>query len=161
MGVLSKWDLAYLGLAKYWAESRSKDPSTKVGAVIVSADGKREFLGYNGFPRGVHDWGERLHNRETKYRLVVHAEANAVIKAGREAEGGTIYTWPLFTCNECAKLIIQAGIARVVSLEPREERWQSMYAAALLMYNEAGVKVDIAKLDGEGREVSEVSSASG
>lgn len=138
-----RWDRDYLHLAKFWAELKSKDPSTKVGSVLVSEDGRREYLGYNGFPRGVEDTPERYNERETKYKLVVHAEANVILKAGLDARGGTIYGWPLFTCNECAKLVIQSGIKRVVSIIKKDDkaaRWQSAYEISEMMYNEANVE---------------------
>jgi dCMP deaminase len=138
-----KRDHAYVSLAMFWAETKSKDPSTQVGAVLVSADGKREYLGYNGFPRGVEDHPERYADRASKYAYVVHAELNAILKAGRDSEGATLYTWPLATCNECAKAVIQAGVARVVSPTIPNGRWQDSQDIAMIMYNEAGVVVDI------------------
>ena len=71
--------LWFLGLADYVA-TKSKDPSTKCGAVIVNKDTRSVVsLGYNGFPRGFLDTSERLENREYKYRHVIHAERNAMI----------------------------------------------------------------------------------
>jgi len=139
---LNKWDLRYLRLARFWAAQCSKDPSTKVGAVLVSADDKREYLGYNGFPRGVNDDPVRYADRELKYKLVVHAEINAVLKAGKDAVGANLYVYPLFSCSECAKIVIQAGIARIVAPRPAEERWQSSYDTALMLYKEAHVEVE-------------------
>ena len=136
-----RWDRDYLALARFWAEQKSKDPSTRVGAVLVSEDGLREYLGYNGFPRGVHDTAERYENREEKYQFVVHAELNAILKAGLDARGGTLYVWPLFTCNECAKAVIQAGIRRVVTPTACVERWAEANEIAQQMYGEAGVEV--------------------
>lgn len=135
-----RWDRHYLELARFWADLVSKDPSTKVGAVVVSADGKREFLGYNGFPRGVLDLEERLNDRPQKYARVVHAELNAILKAGREAEGGTLYC-TLFCCNECAKAIIQSGIRRVVTPAPESGRWDDAHKISREMFEEAGVEV--------------------
>jgi dCMP deaminase len=137
-----KWTERFLERAKQVA-SWSKDPSTQVGAVIVRPDILKVVgEGYNGFPRGVHDHPDRYANRELKYSLVVHAEANAIIDAGRDAEGCTIFVWPLFTCNECAKLIIQSGIKKVVSPKPDSSRWASSYDTAMLMYEEAGIEVE-------------------
>lgn len=136
-----RWDMNYLALASWWANCVSKDPSTKVGSVVVSADGRREYLGYNGFPRGVEDTEERLNDRPTKYGLVVHAEANALLKAGTDAIGGTLYC-TLFTCNECAKLVIQSGITRVVCYEEDPARWQDSFEISRLMYAEANVSVE-------------------
>lgn len=137
------WDDRYLDLCRFWADRCSKDPSTRVGACIVSADGRREYLGYNGFPRGVEDSTERLEDRPVKYKLVVHAEMNALMKAGTDAIGGTLYC-TLFTCNECAKHLIQAGIKRIVARqEGSVERWGDSHEYAMLMYNEAGVAVEL------------------
>ena len=75
-----KWDRRYLDIAKSVSQW-SKDPSTKVGAVLVR-DNRIVSVGYNGFPEGVDDSEERYNNRELKYDLVVHAEVNAIISAG-------------------------------------------------------------------------------
>jgi dCMP deaminase len=86
------WDFRFLELAASISKW-SKDPSTKVGAVIVSSDKKIVTLGYNGFPRNVRD-DHRLETREIKYDLIVHAEANAIIHARESLWDCTIYTMP-------------------------------------------------------------------
>ena len=143
-----KWDRRYLELAKYVATQWSIDPSTKVGAVVVNHDYQQEFIGYNGFPKGVKDLPERYADREMKYKLVVHAEANAIRKAGQLARGATLYVWPSFSlppvCNECAKLVIQASIREVVGYEPdmtdpRVQRWLESISISKTMCEEAGV----------------------
>jgi dCMP deaminase len=143
-----KWDRKYLGLAKYVANEWSKDPSTKVGAVLVNYDYRQEFIGYNGFPIGVADTEERYSNRELKYQMVVHAEVNAIHKAGHLARGATIYVYPSFSlppiCNECAKLAIQSGIKEVVGFEPdmndpRVLRWINSISISKTMFEEAGI----------------------
>lgn len=145
-----KWDKRFLQLAQLVA-SWSKDPSTKVGAVVVNNFNKVYGLGYNGFPKGVEDADERLNDRPTKYKLVVHAEINAILNAGINADGGTIYVWPAFgnppLCSSCAKAVIQAGIYRVVGYKPdvdeaTAERWREELEAAQLMCREAGVEMD-------------------
>jgi dCMP deaminase len=98
--MINKWDTRFLDLAALVA-SWSKDPSTKVGAVIVRPDRTVASLGYNGFPRGVADTESRYEDRETKYQLVVHAEANAIISAGESVKGMTMYG-TLFPCCDCA-----------------------------------------------------------
>lgn len=143
------WDKRFLNLAKHISEW-SKDPSTKVGAVIVSPEDHIVVgLGYNGFPRGVLDLDERLNNRETKYKLVVHAEANAILMAGEKAKGATLYVFPSFVsppiCNECAKLVIQSGIREIVGptpdlSDPRAKRWIDSIHVSQTMCFEAGVK---------------------
>ncbi len=138
-----RWDLDYLALARFWAEQKSKDPSTQVGAVVVSVTNKVVGLGYNGFPVGVADHPDRYDDRPTKYAMVVHAEPNALLSAGVGAWGGTIYC-TLSPCNECAKLIIQAGIKRVVAYNAdpgggASERWVEAHRISSLMFDEAGV----------------------
>ena len=97
---------------------RSKDPSTQVGACIVSQDNKILSMGYNGFPMGCDDdafpWARTGEVNETKYPFVTHGELNAILNyRGGSLEGAKIYV-ALFPCNECAKAIIQAGIRTVV-----------------------------------------------
>jgi dCMP deaminase len=143
-----KWDRKYLGLAQYVADTWSKDPSTKVGAVLVNYEAGLEFIGYNGFPRGVEDTPKRYADRELKYKLIVHAEVNAIQKAGHFARGSTIYIYPSFSlppvCNECAKFVIQSGIKEVVGFEPnledpRVQRWMNSISISKTMFEEAGI----------------------
>lgn len=143
----AKWDRFYLGLAKYFS-TMSKDPSTKVGAIVVNYDHHLEFCGYNGFPRGIADLKERYEDRELKYKLVVHAEVNAILKAKDYARGATLYVYPSFMlppiCNECAKVAIQAGIRTIVGFEPdsedeRVKRWAASINIARTMCEEAGI----------------------
>lgn len=133
-------DYDYLSLAKFWSQKRSKDPSTKVGAVLVSKCGTREYLGYNGFARGVMESEERLNNRELKYPRMVHAEINAILKAGNDTIGATIYTYPLFPCSNCANVIIQSGVKRIISPEPNKgTNWSDSMELAWELFREAGV----------------------
>lgn len=144
-----KWDRRFLELATI-VSGWSKDPSTKVGAVIVDPLRRIVGTGYNGFPRGVDDFEERYFDREVKYKLVVHAELNAILTAGDRAVGSTIYVVPAFgsppLCSNCAKAVIQSGIVRVVGYKPNVdqatmERWKEELDAAELMCYEAGVEV--------------------
>ena len=141
------WDRRFIELARH-VSSWSKDPSTKVGAVIVGPNRLVVGIGYNGFPRGVLDSEDRLNDREQKYAMVVHAEANAIIMAGDKAKGSTLYVYPSFVlppiCNECCKLVIQSGIKEVVGYEPdpneeRAKRWQKSIEVSQQMCKEAGV----------------------
>ena len=136
---MSKWDKRFLELAQHVA-GWSKDPSTQVGAVIVDDQRCVVSLGFNGFPRGVDDAQERYADKPTKYGMVVHAEANAILTAKHSVAGCTLYS-SLFTCNECAKLIIQSGIKRVVTYKPNKPHWQCSFNTAQTMYQEAGVEV--------------------
>ena len=143
-----KWDRRLLLLAGYIA-GWSKDPSTKVGAVL--AHGNRICgMGYNGLPMGVKDKRSRLMNRALRYATTVHAEANALQMAGDRARGATLYTWPLPPCSGCASLAIQAGVQRVVSPTPSPDlaaRWGASLRLARAMLREAGVRVEV--MDGQ------------
>jgi dCMP deaminase len=97
---------------------RSKDPSTQVGAVIVNDDQRIVAEGYNGMCNGISDdaglWGKgNADPTKNKYMYVVHAEANAIVRAEMSCKGFTMYCTH-FPCHECAKLIIQKGIKRIV-----------------------------------------------
>lgn len=142
-----KWDRRYLDIAKA-VSTWSKDPSTRVGAVLVR-DNRLVSVGYNGFPEGVNDDAERYNDRELKYELVVHAEVNAIFTAGDRSKGSTLYVYPGFgspcMCTGCAKLAIQAGVKRVVGLveeidAERLSRWKSSLENAQLMCDEAGIE---------------------
>lgn len=137
-----KWDRRFLKMAELIG-SWSKDPSTQTGSVIVDEFNRVISMGYNGFPRKIAD-DHRLHDRETKYSLVVHAEMNAILNSPRPVVGGTIYIHPFMSCDRCAVHIISAGITRVVSLIPdaeRNERWGESFRRSRLIFQEAGVEL--------------------
>ena len=118
-----KWDKRFLGMAQL-VSIWSKDPSTKVGAVITDGNKKIVSLGYNGLPQWVEDNQEILSNREEKYKYIIHAEVNAILQANKsDFFACTIYTYPFLTCPQCAAMIIQAGVMRVVSYKCVDERW--------------------------------------
>lgn len=110
------WDEYFMGMA-HLSALRSKDPSTQVGAVIVSPENKVVSIGYNGLPKGCSDdeypWEREGNTLETKYVYVVHAELNAILNSPMPVTGCRIYV-SLFPCNECAKAIIQSGIKEIV-----------------------------------------------
>lgn len=142
---ITDWDLRFLHLAKFIG-SWSKDPSTKTGAVIKRPDRSIASVGYNGFPRGVQDTDERLNDRPTKYALVVHAEANAILAASEPLRGFTCYVHPFPPCSSCAGMIVQTGIWRVVAPEPTDEqleRWGDSFKLANTMFTESGVQLDL------------------
>jgi dCMP deaminase len=135
-----KWDLRFIELAKhisFW----SKDPSTRVGAVVVDKKNRVLSLGYNGFPRGVQDTPERLDNRDVKYSMVVHAEINALIFAAQPLEGATLYLWPFLSCSQCTSIIINTGVKRVVAPVSHNLRWADSIKLSQELYHEAGVQV--------------------
>lgn len=111
---VSEWDKRFLELAAH-VSTWSKDPSTQVGAVLVSPDRKHIVIGYNGFPSGMEDREEWLLNKEEKYSRVIHAEMNAILNAGKPVKGYTLYVWPFPVCDRCSVFVIQAGIAKVIS----------------------------------------------
>ena len=137
------WDEYFMGVAKLSA-MRSKDPSTQVGACIVSQDNKILSMGYNGFPKGCSDdefpWEKEGEMLNTKYPFVVHAELNAILNAkGKDLSGCKIYV-ALFPCNECAKAIIQSGISEVVYLSDKYSNTDSVKASKM-MFKCAGVEL--------------------
>jgi dCMP deaminase len=122
----------------------SKDPSTKVGAVILDDDCVVLSAGWNGFPRGVEDSEERLCNRDLKYPLTVHAEANAIAasaRKGHSTKGAIIVVSSLFPCVDCAGLIAQAGIKAVIAPPPNNPRWKDSNLLAQIIFEEAGVEL--------------------
>lgn len=136
---MEKWDLRFLELADHIAQW-SKDPRTKVGAVIVDEKKRVVSVGYNGFPRGVDDTPDRYEDRPTKHLYVAHAERNALDNAPLMVDGCTIYV-PLVPCNECAKSIIQKGITRVVSYVPERAGDGFNWDITTSMFIEAGVEL--------------------
>jgi len=122
---------------------RSEDPSTKCGAVLVDPSNVVVATGYNGFPRGLDD-PERWHDREAKYARVIHSELNAVINAcnhGRPVAGCTLYvTWN--PCRECALLLWQAGIKRVVMVEDHTNDEQWNFGESAKVFADAKIKVE-------------------
>ena len=134
------WDEYFMGVAKL-AACRSKDPSTQVGACIVSPDDIIISTGYNGMPKGCSD-DEFPWNRDgedNKYPYVVHAELNAILNAnGRDLRGSRVYV-ALFPCNECAKAIIQSGVKEVVYLSDKYAGTPGNVASKRML-DAAGVK---------------------
>lgn len=121
----------------------SKDPSTKVGAVIVDSDNTVISVGFNGLPRRIQDTEQRLTNRDVKLKIIIHAEINAIITAKRPLNGTTIYTYPFMSCSQCAGMIIQSGICRHISYKTNNERWKDSFDLALEMFDEARVIVNL------------------
>jgi dCMP deaminase len=120
----------------------SKDPTTKVGAVIVGDDPRKIAMGYNGFPPGIADTPDRLVDRPTKHKLMQHAERNALDNATFDTRGATLYC-TLAPCVSCAKSIISKGISRVVCSEvPTHAPWNEEARDGRLLLEEAGVKYE-------------------
>ncbi len=125
-------------------EGMSKDRSTKVGCAIIDDDFNVLSLGYNGFPRGVNDSVEERHERPTKYKFVVHSETNAICNAARKGtslKDSTLIVTSLFPCSNCSGAIIQAGIKRIITSLPNNERWIEDAEISKVLFEESGVEV--------------------
>lgn len=148
-----RWDRHFLKRCLL-ASEMSRDPSTKVGAVIVGSDKTQRSDGFNGFPRGVEDTPERLNDRDMKLRLIVHAERNALLNAllaGTQVDGGTVYVaardaktheiWGGAPCTHCLIELIQAGIKHVVTYPMINvpERWKADLEFSKTILFEAGL----------------------
>ncbi|XP_036156179.1 deoxycytidylate deaminase isoform X4 [Myotis myotis] len=160
-----EWPEYFMAVA-FLSAQRSKDPNSQVGACIVNAENKIVGIGYNGMPNGCSDdllpWRRTAERKlDTKYpydqwkkypwvrigkkdsiwpphRAVCHAELNAIMnKNSADVKGCTIYV-ALFPCNECAKLIIQAGIKEVIFMSDKYHDSEES-TAARLMFDMAGV----------------------
>lgn len=132
-----EWDKRFIELA-FVISKWSKDPNTKVGAVIVSSDNRLTSTGYNGFSEGLEE-SDQMWKRPIKYEYVIHAEVNALLNIrGRDAKDCTIYltTHP---CHKCLSNLVNAGIRRVVWKAPSEEwrnRWITPYKEIFDKYRE-------------------------
>ncbi len=138
------WEEYFMGIAKLSA-MRSKDPNTQVGACIVGEDNRILSIGYNGCPNGFKDedfpWDREGVPLETKYLYVCHAEMNAILNYRgnrKELENARVFV-DLFPCNECAKLIIQAGIKEVIYLSDKYANTDGVIASKK-MFDTCGVK---------------------
>lgn len=134
-----KWHLRFLRLARE-VSTWSKDPSTKVGCVIVSPDRRVVSLGFNGLPAGIRDSADRLADREVKLALTLHAEENALLFAKGSVAGCAAYV-TRHPCSQCAAKLIQSGVCEVCYLydEDFEIRWADSLKYSRLALNEAGV----------------------
>jgi dCMP deaminase len=139
-----KWDRRFLALARE-ISTWSKDPNTKVGAVIVSSDRRIVSVGYNGLSQYIEDSLDILNNRELKLQVVLHAEENAVLNCldRNSLWGSTIYTYPMPPCAHCSSVLIQAGVMGLVSLEDYAERWKDSIQIALDQFKQSNVSVTL------------------
>ena len=149
------WDEYFMGIALL-SSMRSKDPSTQVGACIVNSEKRILSMGYNGMPRSCSDdefpWDKNESALNSKYLYVCHAELNAILNwASGNVRGCTVYT-TLFPCNECAKAIIQSGIAEVVYMSDKYADSDSVLASKR-MFTTAGVKFREYNISGKSLEL--------
>lgn len=152
---LNKWDKRFLSLAQH-ISAWSKDPSTQCGTVITKGN-RIISLGFNGFPMGVTDHTDKLHNRDLKYEMILHAEINAITFAKEPLDRATIYTWPFAPCCRCAAQIIQNGITKIIAPQCTstmlELRWKESMETAQSMYKDAGVfLIEVAMLNNSTQE---------
>jgi len=133
-----EWDELFLEAAELFSK-KSKD-TTKIGCVLVR-DNRPICVGFNGIPSGVEDRPERL-ERPEKYKWICHSETNAIANAakfGIALDGSTLYVTG-HPCNECAKMIIGAGI-KEVKYGPRIFNKDFDFHISKQMFEEAGIKV--------------------
>lgn len=131
----------------------SKDPSTRVGSVVVGPDKEILSAGFNGFPRGIADTPERLNDRDMKLKLIVHAEMNALLAAARtgvKLAGCILYlaatddsglVWGGAPCTRCTVEIIQVGISEIVSFPVKSvpSKWHEDLKLSRSLIEEAGI----------------------
>lgn len=145
--------IKYYKLTESMANNFSKDPSTKVGALYMYP-GTMQILsmGYNGMPRGIDETITERWDRPLKYKLIEHAERNAIYNA---AQSGTslrdsICIVTLFPCCDCTRGIIQSGCKMLITSDftilqqtnPEiYDRWIDDWNISIAMLNEAGVKI--------------------
>lgn len=143
-----KWHNRFMEVAAL-VSTWSKDPSTKVGAIVVGPDREIRSTGYNGLVRGVDDNKPERLERPTKYDFFEHAERNAVYNAcliGASLKGCVIYVTAM-PCPDCARAIIQSGIKMVVTRKPAFDKdapqntWRDKLGYSAEMFAEAGIEV--------------------
>lgn len=133
------WNEYFMKIAELTAE-RSKDPKTKVGAVIVDPVNHHVIsIGYNGMPAGMKN-EEKYWDDNIKHYYVVHAEANAILNSNTDLTNKYIYV-SMFPCNECAKLIAQSGIKKVFY---RNDKYLTKESGkiALEIFNSLNIEVE-------------------
>ena len=143
------WDTVLMGIAQL-ISFRSKDPSTRHGAVIVDQDHKIISCGYNGFPRGCSDdifpW-----TSPEKYNYVLHAERNAIDNSLKsDLKGCKLYLWSekgYLPCAQCAAGIIQKGIIEVIIASQIKNNTDAFdWQPTIKMFKAANVKIRILEL---------------
>jgi dCMP deaminase len=143
---IAHWDERFLKLAHHVGQW-SKDRTARTGCVIVDRDGIVRSTGYNGFVRGVADEIEERHARPQKYEWTEHAERNAIYNAARigvAISGCTLYVnW--FPCGDCARAVVQAGLSRLVGLEPDagEPKWGAEFLFSKALFLEVGLEFSL------------------
>ncbi len=112
-----EWDEYFMNIAEA-VSLKSKDPSSKMGCVIVDQNKRVVSLGYNGLIQGADEAKMTLNERPMKYYFVIHSEMNALLFAHQNLDGCTLYN-RVATCENCLKHCLQSGIKRFVYKELR------------------------------------------
>lgn len=144
------WDDYFMAMT-YLVAMKSKDPSSKIGALIIGPDKEIRSTGFNGLPRGMEDGRPEREQRPQKYSYYEHGERNAVYNAARmgtSVNGCTMYTQGI-PCADCGRAVIQAGIKKIVvdaryDAEARavsDKLWSESCGRAKEMLLEAGVEI--------------------
>jgi len=147
---MDSWHDYFIDVARL-VSTKSKDRSTKVGAVLVNESNSILSTGFNGFPRDVNDDVEERHDRPAKYTYTEHAERNAIFNAARvgvSTEGSILYlNFAPPPCADCSRGVIQAGISKVIGppelfsgVGKNSSGWSYELSAGSEMLNEAGVQ---------------------
>jgi dCMP deaminase len=138
-GHTMKWDTRFIEMATL-VSSWSKDPSTKVGCVLVDKKRRVVSVGFNGPPSKTID---AEYQREVRLRRSIHAEANALHFATSDVSGCTAYiTHP--PCSHCTAHLIQRGVSRIVARRGTsdfETRWGDDIRESHAMCSESGVVI--------------------
>ena len=147
------WDEYFMSMTDIVA-SRSKDPSTKVGCIIVGPDHEVRSTGYNDFPRGVREDLPCRRERPAKYRYTEHAERNAIYNAARcgvSVKGCTMYINAGYPCTDCSRGIIQVGIKEIVVGKMEYiPGWEDDCKLARSMLHEAGIPIRLPLMASDG-----------
>lgn len=140
------WKLRFIKLAEF-ISTFSKDPSSKIGAVIVDKNNRIISTGYNGLACGVNDTKKRYNDRSLKYAMILHAEENAILFAKQDLSGCSLFVSGLPPCSHCAALIIQSGIKKVYVKDCTiPDRWLDNIKLSYQQFIEAGVEIEFIKI---------------
>lgn len=142
------WDSYFISIADT-VRLKSKDGSSKVGAILVGPQNQVVSTGFNGFPRGIDETDQTRWERPEKYQYVEHAERNAIYNAARHGialEGCTLYLVgfgpPSVPCIDCTRAIIQSGIKTVIGYAYKAvpQHWVEDLVISRKLLEEAGVE---------------------
>ena len=144
------WHRYFISIA-YLVSMKSKDPSTKIGAVVVGDSNEIISTGYNGYPRNTTDSAEHYNDKNYKYNVISHAEENAILHCARmgvSTKNGRMYV-PWMPCSKCASQIIQSGITEVIihkefpGNKDKESSLKYMVNVSENLFKESKVKLSI------------------